>query len=131
MTTVASLALPATDIEAEITQLKGNTDSNTSLSSHRQHAGDLKRAEALQRLLEEGSPLATADLAKRVSASVSILRPLERRGIIHITKAQTVRNPMSSESIAPTQPFPFKSGAIGSVDRNSGNTIIARCQACR
>ena len=115
VTTVASLALPATDIEAEITQLKGNTDSNTSLSSHRQHAGDLKRAEALQRLLEEGSPLATADLAKRVSASVSILRPLERRGIIHITKAQTVRNPMSSESIAPTQPFrlnPAQSAAL-------------------
>ena len=116
--TVASLTLPVTDIEAEIAQLKGNTDANASGSSNRQHTGDLKRAEVLQLLLEEGSPLATADLAKRVSASVSILRALERRGIIHITKAQTVRNPMSAESVAPTQPFhlnPAQSAALAEI----------------
>ena len=116
--TVASLALPATDIEAEIAQLKGNMDGNASGSPNRHHAADVKRAEVLQLLLEEGTSLATADLAKRVSASVSILRPLERRGIIHITRAQTVRNPMSSESVAPTQPFrlnPAQSVALAEI----------------
>ena len=107
VTTVATLAAPVAAIETEIAQLKGNTDENTSLSPNRKHAADVKRAEALQLLLEEDAPLATADLAKRVSASVSILRSLERRGFIHITRAQTVRNSMSSESIAPTQPFPL------------------------
>ena len=127
VTTVASLTLPATDIEAEIAQLKGNTDGNASGSSNRQHAGDLKRAEALQLLLEEGSPLATADLAKRVSASVSILRALERRGIIHITKAQTVRNPMSSESVAPTQPFqlnPAQSAALAEIRKTLASHAV-------
>ncbi len=103
VTTVASLALPTTDIEAEIAKLKGNASD----PSNRRHAADVKRAEALQLLLEEGSPLTTAGLAKRVSASISILRTLERRGVIHITRAQAVRNPMSSESVAPTQPFPL------------------------
>ena len=108
VTTVATLAAPVAAIETEIAQLKGtHTDENISLSSNRKHAADLKRAAALQLLLEEDAPLATADLAKRVSASVSILRPLERRGFIHITRAQTVRNPMSSESIASTQPLPL------------------------
>lgn len=118
VTTVASLSLSQTDIEAEIVQLKGDMDCDTPLSSHRYHAGDLKRAEVLQLLLEEGSPLATADLAKRVGASVSILRPLERRGIIHIKQAQTVRNPMSSESVAPTQPLrlnPPQSAALAKI----------------
>ena len=107
VTTVASLALPETDIETEIAQLKGNTDENASPSLKHRHAADVKRAEVLQRLLKEGVPLGTADLAKRVNASISILRPLERRGVIRITQAQTVRNPMSTESIAPTQPLPL------------------------
>ena len=118
VTTVASLALPETDIETEIAQLKGNTDENASPSSKRRHAADVKRAEVLQRLLKEGVPLATADLAKRVSASISILRPLERRGVIRITQAETVRNPMSTESSAPTQPFalnPAQSAALAAI----------------
>ncbi len=118
VTTVATLAAPIDAIETEIAQLKGNTDKNASLSSNRQHAADVKRAEALQRLLEEEAPLTTADLAKQVGASVSILRPLERRGFIHITQAQTVRNPMSSEAIAPTQPFslnPAQSAALAEI----------------
>ena len=121
VTTVATLAAPVAAIETEIAQLKGNhTNENTSLSSNRKHAADLKRAEALQLLLEEDAPLATADLAKRVSASVSILRPLERGGFIHITRAQTVRNPMSSESIAQTQPFPLNPAQLTALKKIRG-----------
>ena len=108
-TTVAQLALPDADIEAEIVQLKSGTGGAKASSPqrpvHRHHAGDTKRAEILQHLLDEGTPLATTDLIKRVNASASLLRPLERRGIIQITRAQTVRNPLGSESIAPTQPL--------------------------
>ena len=108
-TTVVKLALPSADIEAEIVQLKNETGGDEASSSqgsvNRRHAADTKRAEILQLLLDEGAPLATADLMKRVNASVSLLRPLERRGVIQITRAQTVRNPLSSEPVAPTQPL--------------------------
>ena len=112
-TTVAELALPIADIEAEIVQLKsGNPDGSAERSGHRRHAGDAKRAEILQRLLDVGEPLATADLAKRVNASVSLLRPLERHGFIHITQAETVRNPLGPEPVAPTQPLSLNSAQL-------------------
>ena len=112
-TTVAELALPIADIEAEIAQLKrGNSDGSAERSGNRRHAGDAKRAEILQLLLDAGEPLATADLAKRVNASVSLLRPLERHGFLHITQAETVRNPLSTESVAPTQPLSLNSAQL-------------------
>ena len=120
LTTVAALAVSIVEIEAEIAQLKGITDEDASPSLNRQHAADAKRAEVLQILLEEGTPLAAAALAKQVGASVSILRPLERRGFIQITKAQAVRNPMSAESVAPTQPFPLnpaQSAALAAIQK--------------
>ena len=109
-TTVAQLNLPPIDIEAEIQRLKNeapNVYENASdqRSTNRRHAADAKRAEILQYLLDEGAPLATADLTKRVKASISLLRTLERQGFIHITRAQTVRNPLSLEPIVPTQPL--------------------------
>ena len=109
-TTVAQLALPTADIEAEIQRLKsGNPDIHENASPQRSvnrlHAADVKRAEILQFLLDEGAPLATRDLMKRVNASISLLRTLERHEFIHITRAQTVRNPLSSEPVAPTQPL--------------------------
>lgn len=103
-TTVAELVLPIADVAAEIARLKnGNPDGSSKHSGNRRHAGDAKRAEILQLLLDAGEPLATADLAKRVNASVSLLRTLERHGFIHITQAETVRNPLGTESVAPTQ----------------------------
>ena len=112
-TTVAELALPIADIEAEIAQLKrGNSDGSAERSGNRRHAGDAKRAEILQLLLDAGEPLATADLAKRVNASVSLLRPLERHGFLHITQAETVRNPLSTEPVAPTQPLSLNSAQL-------------------
>ena len=109
-TTVAALALPTTDIQAAIQQLRNENpevDKNASPQrpTNRRHAADAKRAEILQYLLDAGEPLATADLTKRVNASISLLRTLERQGVIHITRAQTVRNPLSLEPIAPTQPL--------------------------
>ena len=112
-TTVAQLALPTADIEAEIVQLTNDTGGSEASPPqrpvNRRHAADTKRAEILQLLLDEGAPLATADLMKRVNASASLLRPLERRGVIQITRAQTIRNPLSSESVAPTQPLRLNS----------------------
>ena len=94
-------------------QLKrGNSDGSAERSGNRRHAGDAKRAEILQLLLDAGEPLATADLAKRVNASVSLLRPLERHGFLHITQAETVRNPLSTEPVAPTQPLSLNSAQL-------------------
>ena len=123
-TTVAQLALPTADIEAEIVQLTNETGGSEASPPqrpvNRRHAADTKRAEILQLLLDEGAPLATADLMKRVNASASLLRPLERRGVIQITRAQTIRNPLSSESVAPTQPLrlnPAQSTAFAEIQK--------------
>ena len=123
-TTVAQLVLPTADIEAEIVQLTNETGGSEASPPqrpvNRRHAADTKRAEILQLLLDEGAPLATADLMKRVNASASLLRPLERRGVIQITRAQTVRNPLSSESVAPTQPLrlnPAQSTAFAEIQK--------------
>ncbi len=109
-TTVAQLALPTPDVEAAIQQLKNETsdvheNAVPQRSANRLHAADVKRAEILQFLLDEAAPLATADLMKRVNASISLLRTLERHGFIHIVQAETVRNPLSLEPVAPTQPL--------------------------
>lgn len=113
LTSVATLALTPADIEAEIDQLKGEADGSENSSgkhpSNRRHVAAAKHAEILRILLDEGVPLATADLTKRVNASISLLRTLERRGFLHITRAQAVRNPLGSEPIAATQPHDLNS----------------------
>ena len=124
-TTVAQLALSTTEIQAKIQQLKNETpdlqeDASPKPTVNRLHAADVKRAEILQFLLDEGAPLATTDLMKRVNASISLLRTLERHGFIHITRAQTVRNPMSAEPVAPTQPLrlnPAQSAAFSEIKK--------------
>ena len=113
LTSVATLALPSTDIEAEIDRLKGEADGSEnpagSRPGNRRHIAAAKHAEILRHLLDAGAPLATADLTKRVNSSISLLRTLERRGFLHITRAQAVRNPLSSEPIATTQPLHLNS----------------------
>ena len=74
-------------------------------ASNRRHAAAAKHAEILQILLDEGVPVGTTDLTKRVGTSISLLRTLERRGFIHIARTQAVRNPLSSEPVAATQPL--------------------------
>ena len=111
LTSVATLTLPSADIEVEIDRLKGEAAGSEnptgSPPSNRRHIAAAKHAEILQLLLDEGTPLATADLTKRVNASTALLRTLERRGFLGITRAQAVRNPLSSEPIAATQPLPL------------------------
>lgn len=113
LTSVATLALPPTAIEAEIDRLKGEVDGSEnpagSRPGNRRHIAAAKHAEILRHLLDAGAPLATADLTKRVNSSISLLRTLERRGFLHITRAQAVRNPLSSEPIATTQPLHLNS----------------------
>ena len=103
MATVASLALPSDAIDAEIARLTAEA------SGIRSRRAAVKRAEILQILLDEEVPIATAELTKRVGTSVSLLRTLERRGFIQITRARTVRNPLSCQPVAATQPYVLNS----------------------
>ena len=107
-TKVASLALPHAEIVAEIQKLTSGEDgygkSKDPQRKHKQHAGDIKQAEILQILLEEGEPIATSELAKRVKTNATLLHTLERRGFINIERTAVVRNPLSSQHVVPTQP---------------------------
>ena len=107
--TVAALALSPSEIETEISQLKSDVEGSENplgqRTSNRRHAAAAKHAEILQILLDEGVPLGTTDLTKRVGTSITLLRTLERRGFIHIARTQAVRNPLSSEPVAATQPL--------------------------
>ena len=135
LTSVATLALPSTDIKAEIDLLRceadGSKDSSGPRLGRRRNVAAAKHAEILQLLLNEGVPLATADLTKRVNASISLLRTLERRGFLHITRAEAIRNPLSSEPIAATQPFhlnPAQSVAFAEIqNRLASHTVGGVC----
>jgi primosomal protein N' (replication factor Y) len=109
VTHVATLALPDAAIETEIAQLKSEIDADgrttTPPSGKRRNVAAAKHAAILQLLLDEGVPLAAAELTQRVNTSISLLRTLERRGFIHIKRAQIVRNPLNAEPIAATQPL--------------------------
>ncbi len=105
---VATLALPDSDIAAEITQLKSSSDADGASqpsSGNRLHVAAVKHATILQLLLDAGVPIPTSELTKHVNTSVSLLRTLERRGFIHIKRQQMVRNPLNAEPIAATQPL--------------------------
>ena len=107
-TNVAALVLPAENIEAEIEKLTSGEDGYGSSTDDKgeitPHAADIKHAEILQILLNEGVPVATSDLTKRTKTDLSLLRTLERRGFLKITRAAVVRNPLSSQSVVPTHP---------------------------
>ena len=110
---VATLALPAAEVEEEIARLTSGEDgygnSADQTEKRSPHAAAAKHAEILRILLEEASPLATSDLTKRVRTSASLLHTLERRGFIKITRAELVRNPLSSQPVALTKPLPLNS----------------------
>lgn len=108
-TTVATLALPPDDIKSEIDKLThdddgyGNKSAGTKNKSP--HAASLKHAEILQNLLDESKPLPVTELTKRFRTSQSLLRTLERRGLIKISRASSVRNPLSCQPVTPTNPI--------------------------
>ncbi len=101
VTTVATLIMPASEIETEIAELKKEENLRRGASA--------KHAEILQILLDEAVPLATAEITKRVRAGASLLRTLERRGFIQITRAPSIRNPLSTQPVTSTQPHPLNS----------------------
>lgn len=112
-TNVATLALTSTEIEDEITALiTGGDGYEKATNENKQrttHAAATKHAEILQILLAEGGSLATAEITKRVKTGTSLLRTLERRGLINISRAEAVRNPLSSQHVVPTSPHSLNS----------------------
>ena len=112
-TNVATLALPETDIENEIAELTTGTDGYEKATNEKKqrttHAASAKHAEILQILLDEGGTLTTSEITKRVKTGASLLRTLERRGLINISRTQAVRNPLSSQHVVPTSPLSLNS----------------------
>ena len=109
-TTVAALALPPSEIEAEIVELsKGEDVYSNLMTGHRPHPAAVKHAEILQILLDADAPLSTTELTKQTGTSTSLLRTLERRGFIRITRTTAVRNPLSCQPVASTQPHRLNS----------------------
>ena len=103
VTTVATLALSRTEIEAKIAELTKSEDVGA-ISESRKHAAAAKHADILKILLDEDAPVATTEITKRARTSISLLRTLERRGFIQITQVPAVRNPLSCQPVAATQP---------------------------
>ena len=112
-TNVATLALTNTEIENEISALTIGGDGYEKATNEKKqrttHAAAAKHAEILQILLDEGSTLSTAEITKRIKVGASLLRTLERRGLINISRAKAVRNPLSSQHVAPTSPLSLNS----------------------
>ena len=115
-TNVVALVVPTEDIEAEIEKLTSGADgygrSTDDKGKRTPHAADLKHAKILQNLLNEGVPVAASDLTKRTKTNLSLLRTLERRGFINITRTAVVRNPISSQSVVPTHPHELNSAQL-------------------
>ena len=88
---VVSPAKPVSEIEAQIPELESRAP---------------KQAEML-RILQGCSDetLTTTELIKRADTSLSGLQSLEGKGLIHIESVQIVRNPLSLDPVASTQPL--------------------------
>ena len=110
-TNVVSLALTDDEIKTEIAELTSGEDGygkSTNPNVRRvPHAAAVKHAKILQILLDNASPLATTEIVKQVGGSVSLLKTLERRGLIKIVRAETVRNPLSLQPVVSTTPLPL------------------------
>ncbi len=122
VTTVATLALSRTEIEAKIAEL------NSSAVNH----AAAKHADILKILLDEDAPVATTEITKRARTSISLLRTLERRGFIQITRAAAVRNPLEVSggggAVAATQPHLLNSAqseAFAEILQSSRHTPCA------
>ena len=94
-TLVASLAKPLSELETEILKLAKRAP---------------KQAQILEFLIaqsrnSENLDWSTSDLIKHANTGLMTLRALERKGMIHITSVQVVRNPLSLEAVPSTQPL--------------------------
>ena len=112
-TNVATLTLPETDIVNEIAELTTGGDGyekpTDQIGRQTPHAASVKHAAILQILLDEGGSLATNEITKRVKTSISLLRTLERRGLINISRAEAIRDPLSNQHVLPTPPHALNS----------------------
>ena len=102
---VVSLAKPISEIEKQIPQLEANRAP--------------KQAEMLRLLIDcDDETLTTTELTKRANTSLTGLQSLEGKGLVHLEVVQIVRNPMSLDPVAPTQPLtlnPDQATALGAI----------------
>ncbi len=88
---VVSLAKPVSEIEEQIPKLASRAP---------------KQAEMLRILLDcDDETLTTTELTKRANTSLTGLQSLEGKGFVHLESVQIVRNPMSLDPVAATQPL--------------------------
>ena len=88
---VVSLAKPVSEVQEQISVLESRAP---------------KQAEMLRILLDcNDETLTTTELTKRADTSLSGLRSLEGKGLISLESVQIVRNPLSLDPVAPTQPL--------------------------
>ena len=88
---VVSLAKPVSEIEEQIPKLESRAP---------------KQAEMLRILLDcDDETLTTTELTKRANTSLTGLQSLEGKGFVHLESVQIVRNPMSLDPVAATQPL--------------------------
>ena len=89
---VVSLAKPVSEVEEQIPQLEANRAP--------------KQAEMLRLLIDcDDETLTTTELTKRANTSLTGLQSLEGKGFVHLESVQIVRNPMSLDPVAATQPL--------------------------
>ena len=88
---VVSLAKPVSEVQEQISVLESRAP---------------KQAEMLRILLDcNDETLTTTELTKRADTSLSGLQSLEGKGLISLESVQIVRNPLSLDPVAPTQPL--------------------------
>lgn len=105
-TLVASLAKPLSELETEIPKLAKRAP---------------KQAQILEFLIaqsrnSENLDWSTSDLIKHANTGLMTLRALERKGMIHITSVQVVRNPLSLEAVPSTQPLTLNTNQVRALD---------------
>jgi primosomal protein N' (replication factor Y) len=105
-TLVASLAKPLSELETEIPKLAKRAP---------------KQAQILEFLIaqsrnSENLDWSTSDLIKHANTGLMTLRALERKGMIHITSVQVVRNPLSLEAVPSTQPLTLNTNQARALD---------------
>ncbi len=105
-TLVASLAKPLSELETEIPNLAKRAP---------------KQAQILEFLIaqsrnSENLDWSTSDLIKHANTGLMTLRALERKGMIHITSVQVVRNPLSLEAVPSTQPLTLNTNQVRALE---------------
>ena len=90
-----------------------------------------KQIDVLNQLLKSNQALFRSTLVAQTGCSLSTLRSLEKKGLISFKRKKIVRNPLSLEPIAKTQPLPLNpeqdkalSAIIQSVESGKNTTFL-------